>query len=277
MRNRKSVFVWAFMSVLLFAFQSKIQAADVDTLEVFSTAMNKNIKTVVIHPEGKDRQDLPTLYLLHGYSGNYSNWVDKAPHIKELADYYGILIVSPDGGFGSWYWDIEGDANYQYETFITQELLAYIESNYPVSQDRKKRGITGLSMGGHGGLYLGLRHQDLYGAAGSTAGGVDFRPFPTKWEIKDRLGEYADNANKWDAHTVIELLHLYKPELGLELFVDCGEQDFFYGVNEKLHEKLNYHNIPHRYLTMPGKHNWDYWKKSIVYQLAFFKDVFSTE
>lgn len=277
MRNRKNIFVLALVSILFFAFHSNSQAAEVDTVEVFSQAMNKNIKTVIVHPEGAENKELPTLYLLHGYGGNYSNWVDKVPQIKELADYYGILIVNPDGGFGSWYWDVEGDSNYQYETFITQELLSYIESNYSVSKDRKKRGITGLSMGGHGGLYLGLRHQEIYGAAGSTAGGVDFRPFPTNWEIKSRLGEYADNPAKWDAHTVMELLHLYKQELKTELFVDCGEEDFFFGVNEKLHEKMNYHNIPHRYLTMPGKHNWDYWKKSIVYQMAFFNDVFSTE
>src|SRR5699024_4578480 len=110
-----------------------------------------------------------------------------------------------------------------------------------------------------------------------TAGGVDFRPFPNNWEIKERLGEYAENKSKWENNTVIEMLHLYRPELGLELFVDCGEQDFFYEVNQNLHKRLNYLNIPHRYLTMPGKHNWYYWEKSILYQLTFFNGFFTKE
>lgn len=274
---RKLNQTFIFISLVFFVFQCNVHGAEVDTIEIYSRAMDKDIKTVVIQPEGERNENLATLYLLHGYGGNYSNWVERAPHIKELADQYGILIVSPDGGHGSWYWDIEEDKQYQYETFITAELLSYIESNYGVSKDRNHRGITGLSMGGHGALYLALKHQEVYGAAGSTAGGVDFRPFPNNWEIKERLGEYAENKSKWENNTVIEMLHLYRPELGLELFVDCGEQDFFYEVNQNLHKRLNYLNIPHRYLTMPGKHNWDYWEKSILYQLTFFNGFFTKE
>lgn len=247
--------------------------ARVDTVDVYSETMDKSIKTVIIQPEKRTKDILPTLYLLHGYSGKYSDWVLKAPHIKEFADLYEILIVCPDGGFGSWYWDIEGDTNYQYETFVSNELIHFVENEYGAERDRKYRAITGLSMGGHGAMSLALKHQDIYSAVGSTAGGVDYRPFPNNWEIKDRLGSYDQNKEKWDAHTVMEMLNLYKPK-ELKIFIDCGQQDFFYKVNEKLHEKLNYLNIPHHYLTLPGGHNWDYWKESIKYQIVFFSDVF---
>lgn len=250
-------------------------AAKVDTLMVPSAAMNKSIKTVVIQPENAKGKNLPTVYLLHGYSGNYSNWVNKVPAIKALADQYQFYIVCPDGGFGSWYWDIPNDANYQYETFISKELIHYMESNYGVAKDRSKRAITGLSMGGHGALYLAIKHQDLFAAAGSTAGGVDIRPFPNNWEMAKRLGEYSEQADSWSAHTVMEMTHLIKPK-SLALFIDCGTEDFFYQVNTKFHEKLTYMNIPHRFLTMPGAHNWDYWSKSILYQLVFFNDFFTT-
>jgi len=43
-------------------------------------------------------------------------------------------------------------------------------------------------MGGHGGLFLGIRHSDLFGNAGSVCGGVDIRPFPNSWDIKKSLG-----------------------------------------------------------------------------------------
>ena len=264
--------VSAFLLSLFFSFA---HAAKVDTLAIPSAAMGKSIKTVIIQPEGGSGKVLPTLYLLHGYSGNYSNWVNNVPAVKTLADQMQMVIVCPDGGFGSWYWDSPNDKNFQYETFVAKELVSYVNKNYPVANDRNKRGITGLSMGGHGALYLAIRHQDTFGAAGSTAGGVDIRPFPNNWDMSKRLGEYAEHADLWNTHTVMEMTHLIKPK-SLTLFIDCGTEDFFYDVNCKLHEKLDYMNIPHRFLSMPGAHNWDYWKKSILYQLTFFNDFFNS-
>src|SRR5690606_8360735 len=160
-----------------------------------------------------------------------------------------------DGGYGSWYWDIPGDHDQQYETFVTRELVSYMEEHFPVRTEREHRAATGLSMGGHGALYLALRNQYVLRAVGSTSGGVDFRPWPNRWEIKDRLGSYHENPELWSERTVINMLHLYQPGQ-LNIFVDCGTEDFFYPVNEALHEKMNYFNIPHRYLTMPGRHSW---------------------
>ncbi len=259
--------------LLMLAAFFTAQAAQVDTVLVKSTAMGKAIKTVVIQPENSKSKNLPTLYLLHGYSGNYANWVDKVPKIKELVDKLEMVVVCPDGGYGSWYWDIPNDKNYQYETFVSKELVDFVESNYAVAKDRAKRGITGLSMGGHGALYLAIKHQDTFAAAGSTAGGVDIRPFPNNWEMAKRLGPYHEQQEAWNTHTVMEMTHLIKPN-SLSLFIDCGTEDFFYKVNLKLHEKLTYLNIPHRFLTMPGAHNWDYWSKSILYQMMFFHDFF---
>ena len=270
MKRLNNYFLISFL-FLLNSFSA--YASQVDTVNVFSNAMQKNIKAVVIKPESYKTKTLATLYLLHGYSGNYTNWVEKVPYLKTLVDRYNFIVVCPDGGFGSWYWDIENDRNYQYETFVTDELMSYIEKNYNVCKEKSGRGITGLSMGGHGALYLGIKHQNKYSAVGSTSGGVDFTPFPNNWEIAKRLGEYAENKELWESKTAINQLYLIKPN-SIKLFIDCGTEDFFYGVNQKLHEKLTYLNIPHQYLTMPGKHNWDYWSQSIAYQMAFFDQHF---
>ncbi len=263
-----------FLSIALFCLITGSKAAKVDTIAVRSQSMDKVIKTVVILPKSySDRTKYPVLYLLHGYSGNYSNWVNNSS-VAALADQYGYMIVCPDGGFGSWYWDVENDRNYQYETFVSKELIDYIDQHYATVKDRKGRAITGLSMGGHGALSLAIKHQDLYGAAGSTAGGVDFRPFPLNWEIKDRIGNYADSSQAWDDRAVINMV----PKLvnnKLRLIVDCGKDDFFYPVNVAFHDKLMYHNINHTFVTSEGGHNWAYWSRSIVYQMAFFNDFFN--
>lgn len=265
----------AFFSIaLLIVGGISLQAAEVDTVAVASAVMKKTIKTVIITPDDyPNRDSLPVVYLLHGYSGNYADWVNNAPDIKEMADRYGLIIVCPDGGFGSWYWDSPMDGNFCYETFVATELVTWVDAQYKTIPNRNGRAITGLSMGGHGALYLAMRHLDVYGAAGSTAGGVDIRPFPLNWDMAKRLGTYAEYPERWEDHTVINLLHRLTPN-ALALVIDCGTSDFFYGVNEQLHRKLLDRNIPHTYITGPGAHNWDYWRQSIPYQLLYFNDFF---
>lgn len=250
-------------------------SAQVDTVQVFSNSMKKDIKTVVILPESyQSSQNLPVVYLLHGYSGDYSNWVNNAPKIKELADEHSLIIVCPDGGWGSWYWDSPTDESFRYETFVAKELVQWVDNNYKSIATREGRAITGLSMGGHGALYLAFKHQDVFGAAGSTAGGVDIRPFPKNWDMEKRLGTYASNPKVWEEHTVINMLHLLTPK-SLEIIIDCGTSDFFNRVNTELHQEMLLRNIEHTYINQPGAHNWDYWRKSISYQLLFMKDFFN--
>ena len=250
--------------------------ATVDTVSVFSKKMEKEIKTVIIKPQSYEGQDaFPVLYLLHGYGDRYDGWVKKSPQIKELSDLYGMIIVCPDGAIGSWYIDSPVDPAFQFETFVSKELVAWMDTNYKTVDSREGRAITGVSLGGHGGLYLAFRNQEVFGACGSMSGGVDIRPFPNNWDIAKRIGSQRDYPERWEENTVMGLLHLLTPNT-LKIIVDCGTDDFFFAVNERLHDELLYRNIPHDYITRPGAHNWDYWNNSVKYQLLFFNDYFKS-
>ena len=218
---------------------------------------------------------LPVVYLLHGHSGNYADWVNKAKGFEKMADEYQLIIVCPDGN-NSWYWDSPVDNQFKYETYVSSELITWVDSKYKTIKDKKGRAITGLSMGGHGALYLAFRHQDVFGAAGSMSGGVDIRPFPENWDMAKRLGKYSERPDNWENHTVINLLHLLTTK-SLALIIDCGTEDFFYKVNEQLHQQLVYRNIPHDYITRPGAHNWPYWNNAIKYQLLFMSNYFKSQ
>ncbi|MDR1130530.1 MAG: esterase family protein [Prevotellaceae bacterium] len=264
--------------IMIFTFVSaSVFAAKVDTVRVFSKSMKKEIPVVIVTPDAYSRQkSYPVSYLLHGYSDSYKGWINGVPEIKTLADEYNMIFVNPDGGFSSWYFDSPVDESSRYETFISGELIAFIDTNYSTKASPKGRAITGLSMGGHGALYLAFRHQDIFGAAGSTSGGVDIRPFPKNWDIEKRLGSYSENPENWEKNTVINMLHLLVPN-SLALIIDCGTSDFFYTVNCQLHEKLLERNIPHDFIARPGSHNWDYWRNSIKYQLLFFHNYFEKQ
>lgn len=264
-----------FNVVFLMTISQFTHAFTTDTVEIYSAAMKKNIKTVVIKPVTyATTAELPVVYLLHGYSDNYAGWVKKAAEIEKLADTYNLIIVCPDGNYGSWYWDSPVDSSFRYETYISKELVSWIDSKYKTIKDRKGRAITGLSMGGHGALYLAFKHQDVFGAAGSMSGGVDIRPFPNNWDMEKRLGSYAEYPERWEKNTVINMLGLLKPN-SLALIIDCGTEDFFYEVNKNMHEQMLYRNIQHDFISRPGSHNWGYWTNAVQYQFLFMHRFFS--
>ncbi|WP_432708569.1 alpha/beta hydrolase [Pedobacter sp.] len=258
---------------LLIFFAKVTMAASVDTVATYSESMKKKITAVVILPEGySEKKRYPTVYLLHGYGGNYADYIKKTPAIKDYADQYQMIIVCADGR-NSWYFDSPVDSTWKYETYVSNELVGWIDQRYHTIADRKGRAIMGLSMGGHGALSLAIKHQDVFGAAGSMSGGLDLRPFPGNWEIYKRLGNYASNSAIWKENSVMEMIPLLSTNQ-LALLIDCGEDDFFYPVNLKFHEQLKYNNINHDFISRPGNHDWKYWKNAIGYQFLFFNNFF---
>ena len=172
------------------------QNAIVDTIEVMSVKMGRTIKnTVVLPAQYTEKKNpirfFPVVYLLHGAQGSYRDWPKKAD-LRSLASQYGVIIVCPDGQ-DSWYFDSPIDPKFQFETYVVYELRNYIETHYRTLNHSKYRAITGLSMGGHGALWLAWRHPDIYGSCGSMEGGVDIYNFPNRWKVNERLGEFESN------------------------------------------------------------------------------------
>lgn len=268
---KKIVFFFSFLLCIL-----SISAQKVDTISVFSPKMEKRIKNVVILPDGYESSDkeYPVLYLLHGHGGRYDSWIKTTKkNLPEEATKWQMIIVCPDGQ-NSWYWDSPIDPKFQFETYVSTELVEFVDSNYKTIAAPEGRAITGFSMGGHGGLWLGMNHPEVFGACGSMSGGVDIRPFPDNWNMKDRLGELKRNEEAWNKHTVITLLdriNLDSPSI----IIDCGTEDFFFQVNEDLHMKLLEKKIPHDYIVRPGAHNHNYWRDAVDYQILYFYNFFN--
>lgn len=235
-------------------------------------SMNVDITLPQGYYNDADSTRYPVVYLLHGHGGNNTTW-GRLVNLDSLASHYGMIFVCPDGK-ASWYWDAPARPHIKMESFITGELIRFVDSHYRTKADRHYRAITGLSMGGHGGLWLGIRHSDLFGTAGATSGGVDIRPWPDGWNMSESLGAYAENKAIWDSHTVASIVKDLKPGQ-LNIIFDCGTEDFFYGVNCALDSALNVSKIPHIFRTSPGAHNGTYWSKSILFQLQYFNDVFT--
>lgn len=273
--------------LLLFFFCPIIVIAKTDTIEVFSKAMNKPLKATVVLPSGREdeNQYFPSVYVLHGAWGNYMDWhknVTKPELLQNLADQYQMILITPGVAPSSYYHDSPLMDSVQYETYISKELIPYIDQNFPTIKDKNARAITGLSMGGHGAMMIAAKHPHLFTAAGSMSGvmNIDVRTWigneSTQKERQKSQREMLGDINydyPFSPYTAVGLISKMK-ENNIALLIDCGVDDFLIETNRQLHRLLLENGTPHEYTERPGSHTWDYWTEALPFHLLFINQVF---
>jgi len=254
---------------------NSVSATKIEEKQIYSAVMHKDIPAIFIIPESyySSTKSFPVVYLLHGFDGGYRNWVDLTS-VEDLPDLYDIIVVCPDGDKDSWYFDSPIDSNSQYETHIAGEVVSFTDKTYRTIKSRSGRAIAGLSMGGHGALFLAWRHNDVFGAAGSMSGGVDFRGSKNKYNISKKIGSFEEYPERWDSLTVINNVENIK-KAKLAIIIDCGVNDPFIGMNRTFHDSLLKAEVPHDYIERPGTHGWKYWNNAVKYQMLFFNNFFT--
>jgi S-formylglutathione hydrolase FrmB len=130
-------------------------------------------------------------------------------------------------------------------------------------------------MGGHGALFLAIRHKDIFGTAVSLSGGVDFRPFPDYWGINKVLGTEKDHPDRWNDYIVLNQAKQLK-DGDIAISMDCGVNDLFIASNRALHQQLLDQKVSHDYSERPGWHGWAYWAAVIPYQMLYLNTQFTT-
>lgn len=277
---------WFFLALAFLSFN--LNAATVDTIDVASPSMKTTYKAAVAIPASynKNQATYPVLYLLHGANGHFRSWSIRPPVNKKLvenmADQYNMIIVMPEGEVFGWYYDNPLNPENQFETHIIKEVIPKVDATYRTVKTNKGRVISGLSMGGHGAVYLSTRHPDMFCAAGSMSGALDmnFKKYktsqPSTPEQKQRyikaLGSDDPTSEVFVKNSVINMIDKIKQN-ALPLIIDCGVDDFLIDVNRAFHERLVYQNIPHDYIERPGEHTWAYWENALPYHMIFFHKI----
>ena len=216
----------------------------------------------------------PLIYLLHGWSGNYHQW-DKIIDCQKFADEYGFIIVCPDGLYDSWYIDSPSQKENQFESFFMSDLSPTIWDNFRVQ--KQNIFITGLSMGGHGALYLFAKHPTYFKSAGSLSGLLDLNLWHNHYGIYRILGLEKTNNDEqilWEysvAGNIDEINSANK-----NIIVSCGTEDPFYEINTTFIEACKKNNINVLFIESPGGHNSVYWSSAIDDHFEFFSRLMET-
>jgi pimeloyl-ACP methyl ester carboxylesterase len=139
----------------------------------------------------------------------------------------GFILVAVDMNTplgSSWYVNSPSTGNW--EDFIIQELVPYIDANFRTIPNRDSRGIAGVFIGGYGAIRLAMRHPDVFGSVYAmhpvgTGTGVSDRTTLPNWDILTNAKSIDDVKKDWRTQifTTMFQAHLPNPEKP-PLFID---------------------------------------------------------
>src|ERR1700712_3842668 len=170
----------------------------VEYLNIPSPAMGREIR---IQFQGGGPH---AVYLLDGLRAqdDYNGWDINTPAF-EWFDQSGISVVMPVGGQSSfsadWYQPSQGNGQnytYKWETFLTQELPAWLEANRGVS--RTGNATVGLSMAGSASLTQAIWHSDQFSYAASLSGFLN----PSEGWWPTLIGMAMNDAGGFNANSI---------------------------------------------------------------------------
>jgi S-formylglutathione hydrolase FrmB len=229
-------------------------------------------------------KEFKTLYLLHGYSGTHSDWLLRGS-IADLANLLNMAIVMP-AGENSFYVDMP-PSTMRYSQFIAEDLVEFTRTLLPLSRRREDTLIGGLSMGGYGALYNGLKHYKTFGHIIALSSALVY------YEAKQATGELnpmginktyfeqifgdlsqLDSTDK-NIETLAEIVKKQTDADGtpLDIFFACGWNDSLVFPNRLLHQKMDAIGLAHEYREGAGTHDMVFWQEWLRFGLARLYEV----
>lgn len=247
------------------SLRTGIPHGKIDSIVYRSGTVGTNRKALIYTPPGyTKRTKYPVLYLLHGIGGDEKEWLKGGSPQVILDNLYAegkirpMIVVMPNGramkddrATGNIMAPDKVQAFATFEQDLLNDLIPYIEKNYPVLSDRDNRAIAGLSMGGGQSLNFGLGNLDKF----AWVGGFSSAPNTKKPELLV--------PDPSEAKRKLKLL-----------WISCGDNDNLITFSSRTHNYLYEKHVPHIYYIEPGVHDFKVWKNGLyMFSQFLFKPV----
>lgn len=253
----------------------------IETIQFQSKLVNTTLPYCVVLPTDYDTSSTsryPVLYLLHGLTGHYNDWLSRT-NLADYAAQYRLIVVTPEGN-DSWYVDSATAPSEKYESYILKELIPDVQQRYRTIEARYGRAIAGLSMGGYGAVKFGVKSPATFVFAGSMSGAFGVTRFteqemgPSRFQTSLKLfGAIGSDTRKQnDLFELVKQLPANRVAALPFFYFDCGTEDsaLIFSSNRELAGLMAEKKIPHEYRQLPGDHSWGYWDRQVqeVLELA---------
>lgn len=239
-----------------------VQYGEVKNIRYYSTTTeNERDATIILPPNFDENKKYPVLYLLHGLGGNEREWLGGNPNevifnLVAKGKSKEMIVVIPnirarhksvtkEPGFFSVEHFQEFD---RFLDDLRDDLMPYIEKNYPVLPGRDNRAVAGLSMGGRSALHVGIKLIDEFAYIGALTPAVGVLPYNVEKGLFTK--ESLTLPDKYKKSTLIMIVK--------------GEQDGVVGDWPKSYsDALKNNDVEHIYYAIEGGHDFGVWKNGL--------------
>lgn len=235
---------------------------EVKDISYFSKTTNSDRPAKIILPPNYDKnKEYPTLYLLHGIGGNENEWFGGHPNevisnlladgkckemivvIPNIRARHDSVKVAPD------FYSVQHFNEFNnFLNDLKEDLLPYIENNYPVLKGRDNRAVAGLSMGGRAALHVGIEMIDQFAYIGALTPAVGVLPY----DMEDGLF----------TKETLTLPAKYKKST-LVMIVKGSNDGVVHEWPDVYSTTLNSNGVEHIYYVAEGGHDFDVWKNGL--------------
>ena len=241
-------------------FKPDQHGARVTHFTLKSALVGRSLEEIVVVPKGGGA-GRPLLVLLHGRGSSPNSyltryWFDALAGLGSRAP--DLLLVN--GGDHSYYHD---RADGRWGTYVLNEAIPAALAR--TGADRHRIAIGGISMGGFGALFAGLRHPGAFCAVGGHSAAL--------WRTGGETPQGAfDDAADFARNDVIGMASSRSAPLGrnTRVWIDVGNQDPFASADSELARILREHGQKVTFHSWPGAHSGSYWNKHVAAYLRFY-------
>ena len=208
------------------------------------------------------------LYLLHGGGCANTDWAqfgglkEKADSLIASGEVDEMVIVCPEGNKNNMIWF--NAPLWKYEDFFFNEFMPYIENKYRCKGSKESRSVAGFSMGGGASMVYAVHHPEMFNAAYGLSSYL--YKIHLDFLNNDPSGEWRQNII--DANNPVKAIAAasdgnIRALRGVRWFIDCGDDDFTFGMNIELIQAMRNKGIKYQFRSRDGGHDWRYWNPSL--------------
>lgn len=224
-----------------------------------------------------------------------------------------ILVLPDGGNswFVNYASNAEGQQN-NWEDHIIEDVIGYVDANFRTEARREGRAISGLSMGGFAAFSLGLRHSEMFVSIGSTSGalshartavaavrsGIDRVSGPRDPVRQARIDEADafiseiinipgfstqdertpkgidfETPEQAEAYDPFAIIYNVPRSQMPHIYMDSGTEDGLIEEAREFAQILMINNVPFDYMQSRGRHNSEYWRRSIGHMMTIQHEV----
>ena len=243
------------------------QPGTVQRLSVPSPALGGRSQEAYVYlPSGyaqHPHRRYPVLYLLHGFPGRplaflqtvQMGIVDDTFTARHRAQ--PLILVMPFGSTGTfndqeWVNGVGKDSGWS--TFVSRDLVRYVDVHYRTIASAHGRAVAGLSEGGYGAINIAVHNPREFSVVESWSGYE--RPDKLRSIFGPRLQLLAVN----DPRLLVRRAAPNLRRIGTYFWFYSGSSDRFRRQNAAFAHELAALDVPYKYRLVYGGHNWAIWR-----------------